>query len=103
MRAWEIIEQNGWCQRVPARDGDGNMVDALSDQAVSFCVIGAIWRNYGLNADTVIEKVAARVATPKQRSKPYYALLLNSIVGGWNDTPNRTKEDVISLLKELDI
>lgn len=101
MKAWEIIEQNGWCQRSAAKDSRGLNVDLRSEEAVCFCAVGAILRKHDKNsaAATDIGKVATKVATPLQMSKTGFSF--NDAVADWNDAPGRTKEEVVALLKEL--
>jgi hypothetical protein len=90
MKAWELILRNGWCQGAGARDCDGQSVPYYGPSAVCFCVTGAIMHIYGRDAAYVgcINKL--------HRSIPDVAVT-------WNDTPGRTKEEVVAKLKELDI
>ncbi len=40
-RAAQLIEK-GWCRGALARDGEGNKVGVYSDDAVAYCVVGAL-------------------------------------------------------------
>lgn len=43
LRAAEIV-RNGWCKNALARDKDGNRVGYKSEEACSFCGMGAIYK-----------------------------------------------------------
>jgi hypothetical protein len=101
MKAWQIIEQNGWCQKVNASSDKGRSCSPISDKAVSFCIFGAIDRKhtskYGaVDAIGVYDDVNS--VQDKLQATDQHAL-----ISVWNDHPERTKEEVIALLKELDI
>jgi|688.fasta_scaffold598302_3 hypothetical protein len=89
-KAWKLLEATGWCQQEFARDKQSDIVDYRSEEACQFCILGAINRVY---LDT------------KHHSILDNHLLQKGIhdVVEWNDNPMRTKEEVIELLKELDI
>lgn len=89
-QAADLIERTGWCQGVYARDARGVITDFISDAAVEFCALGAIFH-------CEPEGYAADVSAPEQ-------LLVNRIgtrtVGEWNDAPGRTKDEVIATLRK---
>lgn len=101
MKAYEVLENYGWVQGTEARDRDGNDVPPLDDQAVCFCLQGAIRRSTG--GDNEFEKF--RISNEKVQT------VLNGKLGPavpgttweWNDTPGRTKEEVIAVLREADV
>jgi hypothetical protein len=90
MKAWELLEEKGWCQYVWARNAEGLSAPIESAMACSFCTRGAL------------ERVGAGIPALKKlehRLSLYSTLQITE----WNDHPERTKEEVIALLKELDI
>jgi hypothetical protein len=77
VRALELLEGDGWCQGVFARDRYGRQVNFASPRAVQYCAMGAVKR-------------AAREADPyDSRLEDSAAAVLIAIVGkdpaGWND------------------
>ena len=91
MKAWELIEQKGWCQGATAKDGLGKEVwPVTSSNACAYCAVGAIWACYGYGY---------------AGSEPHNKLEenLDCLITEWNDDPQRTKAEVVAKLKELDI
>ena len=95
MKAYEVLEQNDWCQNVWARNANGEVVEAKSDDACRFCAGGAIVRAYLYDEAKYLESFR----------KVFQHTLDNFGIDifAWNDSPERAKEEVVSLLKELDI
>lgn len=97
MKAYEVLEQHDWCQKAYAKDKDDNPVISDDPTACKFCMYGAIAKAYGYSLDPLplsgkIDKLHDTIRTR------FEAAPLR-----WNDHPDRTKEEVISVLKELDI
>jgi hypothetical protein len=90
MKAFELLEKYGWCQYAWARNAEGLSAPIESDMACSFCTRGALER-VGAGRPA-LEKLARHLSL-------YSTLQITA----WNDHPERTKEEVIALLKELDI
>lgn len=90
MKAWELLSKPGaWTQGYFARNSNEEMRNSRDEDACCWCAMGGISRCY---------------------SGPEWASAVNRLsdaVGGhipkWNDTPGRTQEEVVALLKELDI
>ena len=89
-KAADIIE-SGWTQGVYARDEDGCSVYPQKKTAKSWCLTGALFAvayttdkciSYGLIVDNLIENLA-----------------LEDTPGMWNDSPDRTQEQVVTLLR----
>jgi len=81
MKAHELLaRENGWCQ------GISKMV--LPDGTCQYCIEGALWECYGSSAGRANWDLQQVI---KQRPSAY------------NDTPGRTQQEVVALLKELDI
>lgn len=89
MKAAEFLDQHEWCQGTYARDAEGNPRVAHSREAVRFCLIGALLRVYV--GDSFFQ-VRAQITEALQQHPP-----------NWNDAPERTKADVVNLLKELNL
>lgn len=95
MKAYEVLEQNDLCKGWYAKDKEGNDVFPLNPDACSFCTMGALQRAY--------EDWYAREQATKKLENKIHRITGNFFVAKWNDKPERTKEEVVSLLKELDI
>lgn len=87
-----VLEQNGWCQYAFARHENGNPIGPLEENAVCFCVLGAIKRVVGGENCMPI---------PLE----FYSALEHAIdlkkqvaVSLWNDRYAITKENVIAML-----
>lgn len=96
MKAYEVLEQFGWCQGSAAIDNNGQEVGVLSNDAIRFCTIGAVAKAY-IPTDNARDELSL-----KMQGRIRDALGLYSI-SNWNDAPERTEEEVIALLKRLDI
>jgi hypothetical protein len=91
MKAWELLSQPGaWTQNEFASDIDGDVCDSESEFACRWCTLGAINRVYkgapGWHA--AIHKLESQ---------------LGCLITVWNDTYGRKQEEVVAVLKELDI
>lgn len=95
MKAYELLEQNDWCKHAYARDREGKAIHCLSNAACSFCTLGAIRKVYRNNYEH---------EQAKNKVEKHLFLTTGCLfVDDWNDAPERTKEEVINLLKELDV
>ena len=111
MKAHELLSKPGaWTQNTLARDHDGNAVTVDSPHACSWCIAGAIMRCYPLiKTPTLIDKLKQELlptwkeSTLKQELLPTWKESTAFIIGPYNDDPNRTQEEVVELLKKLDI
>ncbi len=82
--AIRIIEKNGW------RQGFGNL-ENFKDEPV--CLMDSLWV-----ADEKFMKTSGLHDTINSYLSTHYGMLGVE----WNDVPDRTKEEVIALLKELE-
>lgn len=80
MKAWELLEQKGWCQGAFVSNG-------------RHCAMGALREVYP--DDLELWKAQGKMLSALE---PSY-----SSVTWWNDRPERTKEEVIAKLKEADV
>lgn len=94
--ATELIER-GWCQDHAACDEHGASADWEAKNAASFCTLGAVARatrslQFNVFKDGVYDRV---VAALKARLPDGY----RGSVPAWNDAPERTKQEVLDLLR----
>ena len=108
VRARELLLEKGWCQGYRALNAEGEPVFAVAynSSAVAFCLLGAMDRaNYeiaqrgskpymGLRClwPEVLEPVSKHIETLGNWS------IGSSVIAQFNDTPGRTKEEVIAVL-----
>ncbi len=110
-RAWKLLEQTKWVQGAYAIDADGDKTATNSESACGFCTLGAIQRVYPL-----VIKHPYNLTRPETTRLAMYLASHNigchdpdmnaknpEHIVAWNDNPDRTKDEVISLLKQLDI
>jgi hypothetical protein len=95
MKAFELLEKYGWCQENLATDETGVGCSINDKTAANFCLIGAIYRKNRCSRTSLTEDLA------KACRKLGFGSSASLSV--WNDHPERTKEEVVALLKELDI
>jgi len=90
MKIKELLNHSGrWTQGYFARAQSGSLCDAKSDEAVCWCLGGALQKCYGHLSERfeVYRKISDKIG----------------IIPIWNDDPTRTFDEVKSLLIELDI
>ena len=75
MKAWELLEQTGWCQ------------GAMTDQDGCICAFHAVIQIYGYGS-------------PEESRLSW---LIEGSISTWNDAPGRTKAEVIAALKAADV
>ncbi len=85
-KAINLIEK-GWCQGSSARNVQDRPTDVLSSTAIRFCALGALYRTGKSTCYPVLRRNLSSI--------------VNDAVSNWNDTPGRTKEEVIEALKKL--
>jgi hypothetical protein len=88
MKAYELLAKpDKWTTGASARDGAGNEVATIHPDACAFCTIGALAKCYkDFDYSDKTRRLRTRVGPVLHR---------------WND--NSTYEEVIAVLKELDI
>ena len=91
LAAADLIEPEGaWCRIHAARDARGKAVKAVSPDACSWCLLGAITRarvQAGFGFSVWTEALAAISATA------------NNNASKWNDAPGRTQAEVVAALR----
>lgn len=96
MKAYELLNKpEKWTRGALGRWPNGEPCWATNDDTVCWCALGAIERCYGFGT-TLTHLNRGRVAKVVRE-------LGYADVGSWNDDPATTYEDVVKLLKELDI
>jgi hypothetical protein len=99
MKPSEYVEM-GWTQSASARDAGGKIVPSNHKNAVSWCPIGAFIASYGygIRFSCHYRKLAVYLEEElhiSQSGQP------NVLISVWNDSPARTKSEVISALKAI--
>ena len=95
----------GWCQNMSASDSEGNRVSSLNPKAVKVCAIESVWKTYPESLEDL--------SVFQKRGIYVIALIheIHKLVGGelqgvslvnWNDTPGRTQEEVIEVLRKVE-
>lgn len=83
-------EKSRWIKDSSAEDNQGRTIDPNSEAAVSWCLLGGIIRVYG------------RGTTKSAQVMTALHFKLDGIAC-WNDQSERKFEDVVALVKELEI
>jgi len=109
-QAKELLEKKELCKGSNALDANGKRVPTGAGDPVSYCTYGAIeqvaWSKYGRHGrfgelimmkTRVIEALEQEAGLVAEENADHY---LQPIVK-WNDEPERTKEDVLSLMQRL--
>ena len=93
MKAYILLsDRSKWCQGAEALNARGARVSANNPAAVRWCMLGAVVYCYG--PGTTYEYHVARIRKAINRA---------GSLGAWNDARGRTYEQVVDLLKRLDI
>jgi hypothetical protein len=91
MKAYELVEK-GWTQGATARNKYGIETHHRSAEAVCWCAVGAICAAYMVSLEDYSGMVKAEEKIGSLES-----------LADWNDDPARTQDEVVNLLKELDL
>lgn len=81
----EFFKTHGWCQRAYARDASDRRESWNSARATSFCLVGAAWRSGATEPRGLAMRLGFVDCAAMVR---------------WNDTPGRTKEEVMQRIAE---
>lgn len=102
MKAYEVIETHGWTRGYAAVDANNKRVDPRDPAACKFCILGALTRAYQTSVELEqLKKLGTHLAGKPFEELNWYGV--GDVVAQWNDAEGRTKEEVVSLLKELDV
>jgi len=91
MKAWEWLEQHEWVQ--------GKAFKLVKCEIVGGCILGAL-NEVRKESMSQYDACANRIDQVLKKRGMAGAFMPTI---DWNDAPGRTKEEVIALLKELDI
>lgn len=80
---------NGWSQKTFARDSNGKMCDWKSEEAKSFCTIGAIYKSTNCDAD-----ICREALNTLQRQLDQF---VGYMLAHYNDNRGRKKGEVLDL------
>mgnify|MGYP001417778115 CR=1 FL=1 len=80
-----------WTQGAYAKNADGEPCNSLDDKAVCFCLLGAINYVYGDARSTQIVKKLKNADITINR------------VGPWNDSQDRTFDEIVDLCKRAGV
>lgn len=93
MKLTEFYEKYNWIKGGYAQDASGKWVDAVAENACSFCIAGAVFRMYPNDASRRHEILRLLLDYVRRR--------INRIWGSvtdWNDSGVKSKEEFISVL-----
>ncbi len=109
MKVRELLSSpDKWNKGAYAVTKDGASTGEQNDNAVAYCLVGAVHKCYRFgptgwtNFDDVIVKIVRNLAA-KNKVRVNYFTGSTSAVIGWNDDKDRTFEEVKALVTELDI
>src|SRR5271166_3293834 len=92
----ELFERsNTWTQYQYARSADNSNCRADEPRAAKFCLIGAFMHIYGRDTYSRSEEYAK--LTKHLEARTWLSVAM------WNDSPLRTQNDVLQLVKSLGI
>jgi hypothetical protein len=98
-RAADLLEEFGWCQWTPALDVDGFTVLPCDEEAVSFCMTGAVERAiFDLCDGWDCRKQGFPLGWTGRRPRKGARSPLNP---AWNNAAERTKAEVVARLRAL--
>ena len=88
-KIWEEITKETWTQESEARDSLDQVTMPLSRDAVKWCALGWIMKNYPSEYQIALDLFKEANNIP--------------IIAKWNDDPERTFEEVQAKFKEADL
>ena len=89
---------HGWTQRASARDADCEGVEPFATEAVTWCLSGAINREWAARYASTDRHEAWLTWTFRVVKNQIKGLSKHGSVILWNDSEARTKEDVLDVL-----
>lgn len=97
MKAYELIEK-GWCQHHYSFNAMGYVTGPDNTNVVAWCIMGALVKAYPYNRNNKVSDYDFRDIVHRIEEE-----IGNISIIDYNDNPKRTKEEVVALLKKLDI
>lgn len=104
--AADILESIGWCQGGIARNAKGDEIEISSSAVVEFCAMGAIHRAAWIECSGIEDKALSAfcdklVEWHKVKPDPRLIDNVENTIGKWNDAKNRTKKQVVDMLRDV--
>lgn len=97
MKVYELLDKpEKWIQGELAKNAKGETTLPTSQDAVCYCLMGALMKCYG-NKSSIIP-IEAKVRKALGEDQFHGGSYVN-----WNDDPQRKYEEVLALVKELDL
>jgi hypothetical protein len=97
MKCHELLnDASKWTQNAAARNCDGDRLLITADTAASWDIVGAIFYCYIVGTHEQVVKIANELQFNPDKGV-YMPLRM------WNDVTGRTYDEVITLLRKLDI
>ena len=91
-----VLVEKGWCQGTEARDSSGLATDVDASNAAEWSLLGALQATAVTDPATQIRDVGAAVAALAE-------VIVDPSLAGWNDCGERTKHEVVSVLREAEV
>lgn len=96
LKAIELVSRRGaWTQHFEARDKDGEQVEATSDEAVCFCMLGAYTRAAAEAGTNVGRFIHGNVY------EAFHDLKIASSIAEFNDRPKQRKAAVVRVMRQI--
>jgi hypothetical protein len=105
MKVHQLLSSaENWCEESPAKDSQGNKLQAFNSRAAKWCALGAIQKTYpptewGEAMDRVLRALSYSDAGLAQMTKTDKACCLME----WNDDYRSSFEEIRGILLEVDI
>ncbi len=96
-RAHDLLSKRTWCQKSYARNAKGRHVDSQDEEAVSFCLFGALYRVTGTD-HYVVEQCGDLIMQHPALAK--YKRLDSVDLVKFNDAKGRTVREVKKVLAD---
>jgi len=88
-----LKHESQWTKDAPSRDVNGKPTFSVNDvDAVRWCLLGLVALCYPVQLDNIVARIRQKLFPDG-----------TGHVDGWNDAPERTFDDVVKLVNELDI
>lgn len=88
-----LTDESKWVKGHSATDKEGYAVNPIGENAVCWCLIGAMEKCYGRNNALELLRVSIKIVEKIQ----------TNAITTWNDDSKRKFSDIKKLLEELDI
>lgn len=98
MKVRELLAKpEAWTKRRFAKAADGSAVTVMSDQAVCWCLRGAVYKCYANQDDCDLVEDKLQEAMQKLKGDEYHSLT------HFNDDPKTTYADILDVCEAADV